>query len=167
MSDKKIVIAVTGVKVMAKVLPSMVEWIEKLMGRVSATLLYTADVYDMEAAVPVLEDMRIKDVQLTKLTKEFTLHDITANPKVAVGVPANEIVREARKTGAFAILMSTAGKGRLSKVLFGSAVEAVIRRAPCPVVVFKPSLQRFTEKIGVAPSSRIKKLHTNAALNKG
>lgn len=167
MEDKKIVIAVNDLEVMAKTLPSMVEWVKKLRGKVSATLLYVANVSDMEAGIHALEDMKIKDLQLTKLAKDFTLHGIPAESKVTVGVPANEIVREARKKRAFAILMSTAGRGRLSNVLFGSTVEAVIRGTPCPVVVFKPRLLRFTEKIGAALSSRIKKLHTNAALNNG
>jgi len=35
------------------------------------------------------------------------------------------------------------------------------------VVVFKPRLLRFTEKIGIALSSKVKKLRINAALDNG
>jgi nucleotide-binding universal stress UspA family protein len=165
MADKNVVIAVTDVGVLRKALPSMVEWTNKLTGNVKATLLYVAEVHDMEAATPVLEDMRIKKAQLRELAEEFAQHGIEAKIKLKAGRLAREIVREARETGAFAILMSTDGRAGLSRVLAASVIEEVIRRAPCPVVVFKPKLLRFTDKIALTLSSRIKKLSASAALD--
>jgi universal stress protein A len=45
-----------------------------------------------------------------------------------------EIVAEARAGGADFIVMGSRGRGRLSHFILGSAAEAVIREAPCPVV---------------------------------
>ncbi len=164
MTYKNVVIAVTDIRVLRKALPNMVEWMNKLTGDVKATLLYVAEVSDMEAATPVLEDMRIKEVQLRELAEEFAQHGIRAKFKLKAGSLSREIVREARETGAFAILMSTDGRAGLSRMLTASVIEEVIKRAPCPVVVFKPKLLRFTDKIALTLSSRIKKLSASAAL---
>ncbi|WP_456475436.1 universal stress protein [Candidatus Pyrohabitans sp.] len=163
MADKNVVIAVTDVGVLNKTLPSMVEWMKKLSGNVRATLLYVAEVNDMEAATPVLEEMRIKEAQLRELAEEFEQHGVEARPKLKAGRVASEIVQEARKVGAFAILMSTNGRSGFSRVLAGSMIEEVIRRASCPVVVFKPRLLKFTDKIALILSSKIKKLSASAA----
>lgn len=166
MGDKNIIIAVTDLELATKTLPNMIEWLRRLSGRLHVTLLYVEDACGTEAAIPVLEDMRVKDAKLTKLAREFTSQGIPARAKVRVGVPTDEIIREARSKGAFAILMSAMARGGISRVLFTNAVEDVIRRSPCPVVVFKPRLLRFTERIGVALSSRINKLRGSATLNK-
>ena len=66
-----------------------------------------------------------------------------ADPKVpyahrlVTGKPASEIVRVAEQEGVEMIVMSTHGRTGLSRVLMGSVAEAVVRRAPCPVVTFK------------------------------
>jgi nucleotide-binding universal stress UspA family protein len=162
----EVIIAVTDLELTAKSLPSMVEWLSKLRGRLRVTLLYIEDACNSDAAIPILEDIRVKDAQLTKLAKEFSYHGIAARAKVKVGVPTDEIIREARAKGAFAILMSAVARSGISRMLFSNTVEDVIRRSPCPVVVFKPRLLKFTEKIGMALSSRIKKLRANTALDK-
>lgn len=163
MADKNVVIAVTDAGVLSKALPSMVEWMKKLNGNVKATLLYVAEVNDLEAATPVLEEMRIKEAQLRELAEEFEQYGVEVKPKLKAGRVASEIVHEARKVGAFAILTSTNGRSGLSRVLAGSMIEEVIRRAPCPVVVFKPRLLKFTDKIALILSSKIKKLSASAA----
>jgi nucleotide-binding universal stress UspA family protein len=165
MEDKNIIIGVTDLELTTKTLPNMVEWLRKLSGRLRVTLLYVEDACGTEAAIPVLEDIRAKDAELMKLAKEFEIYGIPARTRVKVGVPADEIIREARSKGAFAILMSALARSGISRVLFSSVVEDVIRRSPCPVVVFKPRLLRFTERIGVALSSRINKLRGSATLN--
>jgi nucleotide-binding universal stress UspA family protein len=50
------------------------------------------------------------------------------------GPAGMEIVDEARAAGADFIVMGSRGRGRLSHFVLGSAAEAVIREAPCPVV---------------------------------
>ena len=39
------------------------------------------------------------------------------------------------------IVMSTHGRTGLPRVLMGSVAEAVVRRAPCPVVTYKQRLE--------------------------
>ncbi|MFQ5847501.1 MAG: universal stress protein [Candidatus Methylomirabilales bacterium] len=59
---------------------------------------------------------------------------LRARRKVLVGVPAEAIVAEARTEEAGLIVMGTRGRTGLTHVLLGSVAEAVIRKAPCPVL---------------------------------
>lgn len=51
---------------------------------------------------------------------------------------AETLVQYARDHGHDLILMSTHGRGGLSRLVFGSVAEAVVRHAPCPVLVVRP-----------------------------
>jgi nucleotide-binding universal stress UspA family protein len=55
------------------------------------------------------------------------------------GDPAEVIVRVARETPCDVIVMGTHGRTGLGRLLFGSVAEAVVRRAPCPVLTVKAS----------------------------
>jgi nucleotide-binding universal stress UspA family protein len=72
------------------------------------------------------------------------LHRVTpADPAVVCthqmvfGDPAMEIVRVAKDEGVGMIVMSSHGRTGLARVLMGSVAEKVVRRAHCPVVIFK------------------------------
>jgi nucleotide-binding universal stress UspA family protein len=54
--------------------------------------------------------------------------------KVTMGAPAATILAEAEAERADLIVMGTHGRRGLPHVLLGSVAEAVIRRAPCPVL---------------------------------
>jgi nucleotide-binding universal stress UspA family protein len=53
------------------------------------------------------------------------------------GDPAQEIVRVAHQINCELIVMAVRGRGGLGRLLAGSVVDEVIRRAPCPVVTGK------------------------------
>ncbi len=72
------------------------------------------------------------------------LRDLVANAfqgpwevEVAMGHPADTIVRVARERSADLIVMSTHGRTGLQHVLLGSVAEKVVRLAPCPVLTVK------------------------------
>ena len=66
-------------------------------------------------------------------------------PGTAVGVEhhlrrgdaADEIIRLAEETRANLIVMATHGRTGLGRLVLGSVAEAVLRRAPCPVLTLK------------------------------
>jgi nucleotide-binding universal stress UspA family protein len=60
--------------------------------------------------------------------------------RVAEGEPAAEIVRQAGVLGANLIVMGSHGRTGLGRLLMGSVAEAVLRRAPCPVLTLKGPL---------------------------
>ena len=49
------------------------------------------------------------------------------------------IVEYAEKRGIDLIVMSTHGRGGLSRLVFGSVAEGVVRQAPCPVLLVRPT----------------------------
>jgi nucleotide-binding universal stress UspA family protein len=51
----------------------------------------------------------------------------------------DEIAEAARYEECDLIVMSSRGRGRLARLLFGSLSEKVARRAPCPVLTIQPS----------------------------
>jgi universal stress protein A len=53
------------------------------------------------------------------------------------GDPASEIVRLAEEEHADLIVMGTHGRTGLMRLLMGSVAEAVVRRAPCPVLTIR------------------------------
>ena len=61
----------------------------------------------------------------------------TWNVEVAVGHPADTIVRFAQERSADLIVMGTHGRTGLQHVLLGSVAEKVVRLAPCPVLTVR------------------------------
>ena len=57
--------------------------------------------------------------------------------RMVLGDPASEIVALAEAEGVNLIVMGTHGRTGLGRLLMGSVAEAVVRRAPCPVITFK------------------------------
>ena len=58
---------------------------------------------------------------------------------VGYGVPFQEILETAKKHQVDLIVMGTHGRTGLQHVLVGSVAEKVVRLAPCPVLVVRPS----------------------------
>jgi nucleotide-binding universal stress UspA family protein len=61
----------------------------------------------------------------------------TSDVEIAVGHPADTIVRVAQERNADLIVMSTHGRTGLQHVLLGSVAEKVVRLAPCAVLTVK------------------------------
>jgi nucleotide-binding universal stress UspA family protein len=72
---------------------------------------------------------------------EKMLREVAAGPNVrqivATGDPVNEIVRHAEFENIDLIVMATQGRRGVSRLLFGSVTEQVIRCAPCPVLAIR------------------------------
>ncbi len=62
---------------------------------------------------------------------------IPCEHRLVLGSPAQEIIRAARQEQVGLIVMSTHGRTGLKRLLMGSVAEAVVRGAPCPVLVYR------------------------------
>jgi nucleotide-binding universal stress UspA family protein len=74
---------------------------------------------------------------LERLARQLRADGAAVQYEVPVGVPQNALVREARKWKAELIALTTHGRGGLQRVVLGSVADAVVRRAPCPVLVVR------------------------------
>lgn len=53
------------------------------------------------------------------------------------GVPSEDIIKFAKEEGIELIVMGTAGRRGLDRLLLGSVTEKVVRTSPCPVLVIR------------------------------
>ncbi len=74
---------------------------------------------------------------------------------LAGGEPAREILRTAEASGCDLIVMGTHGRTGLSRAVTGSVTEAVLRRAPCPVLTVnaRPAMVAQVQPTGEVPIS--------------
>lgn len=57
--------------------------------------------------------------------------------RLITGDPADAVVHLAEEAGADLIVLGSHGRTGLSRLLMGSVAEAIVRRAHCPVLVYK------------------------------
>lgn len=74
---------------------------------------------------------------LEKIVREQVPRDVDAEATVVTGNAVESIINFARDQNADLLVMCTHGRTGLSHVLMGSTAEAVVRRAPCPVLTLR------------------------------
>jgi nucleotide-binding universal stress UspA family protein len=89
---------------------------------------------DSARILAMLEDVKPADASVP-----FT-HRLT------MGDPAGEIVRIAEDEGAELIVLGTHGRTGVTRLLMGSVAEAIVRRAPCPVLVYRETAEKLAAK---------------------
>jgi len=66
--------------------------------------------------------------------------------RLTMGDPAAEIVRIAGDENAEMIVLGTHGRTGITRLLMGSVAEAIVRRAPCPVLVYRETAERLAAR---------------------
>jgi nucleotide-binding universal stress UspA family protein len=66
--------------------------------------------------------------------------------RLTMGDPAGEVVRIAEDEGAEMIIIGTHGRTGMTRLLMGSVAEAIVRRAPCPVLVYREMAEKLAKK---------------------
>jgi universal stress protein A len=77
--------------------------------------------------------------ELPKIAEREEFAGLEIEELIVHGEAASEIVRVAREHKVDLIVVSSHGRTGLGRILFGSTAEAVVRHAPCPVLVVKPT----------------------------
>ncbi len=75
------------------------------------------------------------DKERLKNTRPTT--DVPCRHEFIIGHPADALVDYATNNHIDLIVMGTHGRTGLSRLLMGSVAEAIVRRAPCPVLTMK------------------------------
>ena len=75
------------------------------------------------------------------------------------GMPCLEIVKAAQELRADLIVISTHGRRGLTRVVFGSTTEKVVRHAPCPVLIVRESEREFVQPFDLAISKPYETCH--------
>ncbi|MFN9367843.1 MAG: universal stress protein [Planctomycetia bacterium] len=66
--------------------------------------------------------------------------------RLTMGDPAAEVIRIAADEGAEMIVLGTHGRTGFGRLLMGSVAEAIVRRAPCPVLVYRETAERLAAR---------------------
>lgn len=74
---------------------------------------------------------------LNKVVNERIPEDVKAEAVVLEGSPVRAIIKYAKEQNADLIVMATHGRTRFAHAILGSTAEAVVRKAPCPVLTLK------------------------------
>jgi universal stress protein A len=93
----------------------------------------TPDMGPMVPAPGILEDEMRQALEAVRPSDPA----IIVEHRLGMGDAAGEIVALAREVKADLIVMGTHGLSGLGRLLLGSVAEAVLRRAPCPVLTLK------------------------------
>ncbi|HEY7653478.1 MAG TPA: universal stress protein [Methylomirabilota bacterium] len=100
-------------------------------------------VHDAEGRVVVYADQETESLTgegldyLHALEPHF--HDVPVESIVRFGDPVAEILAEAEAFGADLIVVGTAGRSGIGRVLLGSVAERVFGKAPVPVMLLRPT----------------------------
>jgi nucleotide-binding universal stress UspA family protein len=76
--------------------------------------------------------------ELPKLAECEECAGLDVEELIVHGEAASEIVQVAKDRNVDLIVVASHGRTGLGRILFGSTAEAVVRHAPCPVLVVKP-----------------------------
>lgn len=74
---------------------------------------------------------------LYQIENQERFQGIQVRAVVRYGSPSQVIPRSAQEYGVDLVVLSSHGRTGLSRQVFGSVAEAVVRAAPCPVTVLK------------------------------
>jgi nucleotide-binding universal stress UspA family protein len=93
----------------------------------------------LAAAARAARDTRASVNSTTAALERFITRSIgsrrtKAHAAVAIGSPAEEILKVARRQRADLVVLGTRGMGRAARLLLGSTVDAVLRHAWLPVL---------------------------------
>lgn len=126
------------------------------LARTSGATLLVVHVEESPAAYGMLElyygqpdpadEQRLRELLEEKLSQSVPPEaGIRTEHRLVTGDPVEELLRVAREEHPDLIVMATHGRTGLRRVLMGSTAEAVVRRATCPVLTFKPRPEGLAE----------------------
>ncbi len=101
--------------------------------------IYPADFSFGQVGFPNIEEELRKrgNEELVSLVKNEIRGRVEAGATVRTGKPFYEINEYARENKIDLIIIATHGHTGVEHILFGSTVEKVVRKAPCPVLVVR------------------------------
>lgn len=83
------------------------------------------------------EQMARAQAQIAAIGAEMAARGIDTEVRIVVGEPAEVVIAVARKVSAELIMTGCRGLGLAQRLVFGSVSSAILRDAPCPVLVVR------------------------------
>ena len=145
---KKVLLTTDGSKFAEKALPYAVDLAKQCGAHVRAvTVVENPVFYGMPEAAALYdaEFYRSLAAELEKAAQAAVDRATEAGKKAGVpvtatirhGMPADEVLAEAKEWGADVIVTSTHGRSGMARLLLGSVSTRLVNHAPCPVLLVK------------------------------
>ncbi|GIV96410.1 MAG: universal stress protein [Herpetosiphonaceae bacterium] len=83
---------------------------------------------------------------LDQVARGLQERGVRATYELRQGTAADAIVERAREVRGGLIAMTTHGRGGLGRIIFGSVADAVLRHAPCPVLLVRVAEESPSEE---------------------
>ncbi|WP_373650828.1 universal stress protein [Schlesneria sp. DSM 10557] len=103
---------------------------------------------DHENILKTVEDYA--SITLSELVESANAQGIAAESRIRFGAAWEELSKESAEGKYDVVLVGTRSRTRAATLLFGSTVQKLMRFAPCPVWVAKPSEVREIREVAVA-----------------
>ncbi|HEU5102414.1 MAG TPA: universal stress protein [Roseiflexaceae bacterium] len=91
----------------------------------------------IDPSAVVAAERRQVERYLHAVAQRLRSRGLMVSPEQHEGSAADVIVRRARELDASVIAMTTHGRGGLERLVFGSTADAVLRHAPCPILLVR------------------------------
>jgi nucleotide-binding universal stress UspA family protein len=154
----RIVVALDGSPVAERVLP----YVEPLAEKFGATLILvrsavppSPSVLAAEGAAGMIEsieesfaeDQRDAATYVGDVARRVRAHGLNAQTECPDGDAAEQILACADELEADLIAMTTHGRGGLGRLMLGSVADAVVQRAPCPVLLVRVEEEDESDRV--------------------
>jgi nucleotide-binding universal stress UspA family protein len=96
-----------------------------------------------EIAADVTADFVRKAEKTLREYVDGVARGVPSRVHVRTGKPSTEIAAVATEIAADLVVVGTHGRTGLRRMALGSVAEAVVRRAPCPVLVVRPTAREL------------------------
>jgi nucleotide-binding universal stress UspA family protein len=91
------------------------------------------------SVLPIASIDELRSAARQQLELALAAASVPGDVAVTVGPPGRSIVRLAEQVRAELVVVGTAGRTGIDRILLGSVAEAVVRDAPCSVLVVRPA----------------------------
>lgn len=140
-----LLVATDGSRAAAAALEEAISLALDIGDEVAAITVWRALQGDFGLAYPsgaMLDDLldaerRHAETTLGEATARAERAGVTLTTRLVTGDPAGEVCDYAREIGARLVVVGTRGHGSVASLLLGSVSNAIIRHAPCPVLVVR------------------------------
>jgi nucleotide-binding universal stress UspA family protein len=107
-------------------------------------LLHSVELVGEGGMTPLLDHAREYLSEVGRKLRD-TCPSARIRTHLGAGAPSREIVQLAVDVGADLVVVATHGRGWFARTLLGSQAEAVVRKAPCPVLVVREKSETVPE----------------------
>jgi nucleotide-binding universal stress UspA family protein len=141
MNYRRVLVPVDGSPVAEGVIPFLLDIAGPLDMQMILLRVVTPVLPPADAGAPLVEDLAARTAEardyLATIAADLLGRGVRVQTRVRSGTPVTEILAAARDSAVDLIAMTTHGRRGVSRLVFGSVAESVVRLAECPILLVR------------------------------